>query len=151
MPENRWWGCEVRFGSGCDDLFGVDHNKQMVSYFSRADAGLPLKATEESRQQTLDDLGVGENDVYADGRRTLEVQCRAMMGEIQRMFAARPGRGAGPNRNGEGLSVEQTAVSLTTGASPDSPLKMKVLGQPRLIESELSWMFRSAPHKLRTI
>ena len=31
LPQNRWWGCEVRFGSGCDDLFGVDHNKQMVS------------------------------------------------------------------------------------------------------------------------
>ena len=33
LPQNRWWGCEVLFGSGCDDLFGVDHNKQMVSYF----------------------------------------------------------------------------------------------------------------------
>ena len=33
---NRWWGCEVRFGSGCDDLFGVDHNKQVVVAFSNA-------------------------------------------------------------------------------------------------------------------
>ena len=40
-----------------------------------------------------------------------------MVGEIQRMFAARPGRGAGPNKNGEGLSVEQAAVSLATGLS----------------------------------
>ena len=30
---NRWWGCEVRFTSGCDDLFGVDHNKQMAIHF----------------------------------------------------------------------------------------------------------------------
>ena len=30
---NRWWGCEVRFTSGCDALFGVDHNKQMAVHF----------------------------------------------------------------------------------------------------------------------
>ena len=30
---NRWWGCEVKFSSGCDDLFGVDHNKQMAVHF----------------------------------------------------------------------------------------------------------------------
>ena len=112
VPENRWWGCEVRFGSGCDDLFGVDHNKQMVSYFSRA-----VKDTSEgdgeSHQQTLDDLGVGENDVYAIVSH-IRGTVRAMMGEIERMFAARPGRSATPDTNGDGLTVEQTAVSMTT-------------------------------------
>ena len=29
---NRWWGCEISFGSGLDALFGVDHNKQMASH-----------------------------------------------------------------------------------------------------------------------
>ena len=33
-PENRWWGCEVSFNGGADDLFGVDHNKQMAANFT---------------------------------------------------------------------------------------------------------------------
>ena len=28
---NRWYGCELRFGHGCDDLFGVDHSKQLAA------------------------------------------------------------------------------------------------------------------------
>ena len=118
LPENRWWGCEVRFGSGSDDLFGVDHNKQMVSYFARA-----VKDTSEgngeSRQQTLDDLGVGENDVYtivAQIRGTV----RAMMGEITRMFAARPGRSGGGGGGSGEPSLEQVAVTLTTGVTRNS-------------------------------
>ena len=115
LPENRWWGCEVRFGSGCDDLFGVDHNKQMVSYFSRA-----VRDTSESdgasHQQTLDDLGVGENDVYAIVSH-IRGTVRGAMGEIKRMFATRRGRGTGPGTNGEGRTVEETAVSLTTGVT----------------------------------
>ena len=108
LPQNRWWGCEVRFGSGCDDLFGVDHNKQMVSYFSRA---VRDTSEGESRQQTLDDLGVGENDIYAIASH-IRGTVRNMMEEIERMFAARPGRSASPD--GGGASVEQTAVRLTT-------------------------------------
>ena len=113
LPQNRWWGCEVRFGSGCDDLFGVDHNKQMVSYFSRAVQDIS-EGDGESRQQTLDDLGVGENDVYAIASH-IRSTVRTMMREIDRMFAARPGRNAGPETNGGDGSVEQTAVDLTTG------------------------------------
>ena len=108
LPQNRWWGCEVRFGSGCDDLFGVDHNKQMVSYFSRA---VRDTSEGESRQQTLDDLGVGENDIYAIASH-IRGTVRNMMEEIDRMFATRPGRSASPD--GGEASVEQTAVSLTT-------------------------------------
>ena len=108
LPQNRWWGCEVRFGSGCDDLFGVDHNKQMVAYFSRA---VRDTSEGESRQQTLDDLGVGENDIYAIAAH-IRGTVRNMMEEIERMFAARPGRSASPD--GSGASVEQAAVRLTT-------------------------------------
>ena len=117
LPQNRWWGCEVLFGSGCDDLFGVDHNKQMVSYFSRAVRDMS-EGNGESRQQTLDDLGVGENDVYAIASH-IRSTVRTMMGEIDRMFAARPGRD-GTGANGDGGSVEQTAVNLTTGVTRHS-------------------------------
>ena len=113
LPENRWWGCEVRFGSGCDDMFGVDHNKQMVSYFARAVKDT-LAGDGSSTQQTLDDLGVGENDVYTIVAH-IRATVRAMMGEIARMFAARPGRSAGTDADGAAPSVEQAAVSLLTG------------------------------------
>ena len=116
LPQNRWWGCEVRFGSGSDDLFGVDHNKQMVSYFSRAVKDIS-ESDGESRQRTLDDLGVGEDDLYAIASH-IRSTVRAMMGEIDRMFAARPGRS--PSPNGDGRTVEQAAVNLTTGAARHS-------------------------------
>ena len=118
VPENRWWGCEVRFGSGCDDLFGVDHNKQMVSYFSRAVRDM-AEGDGESRQQTLDDLGMGEDDIYAIASH-IRGTVRAMMGEITRMFKARPGRNIGPGANGAGQTVEQTAVKLTTDVARHS-------------------------------
>ena len=112
IPQNRWWGCEVRFGSGCDDLFGVDHNKQMVAFFSRAIKDLS-EGDGKSRQQTLEDLGVGENYIYiiADHIRHTT---RSMMREIERMFKARPGQRVSIDPSGEGSSVEQAAVTLTT-------------------------------------
>ena len=30
-PRHRWYGCELRFGRGSDDLFGVDHSKQLAA------------------------------------------------------------------------------------------------------------------------
>ena len=33
-PRHRWYGCELRFGRGCDDLFGVDHSKQLAAAFA---------------------------------------------------------------------------------------------------------------------
>ena len=116
-PQNRWWGCEVRFGSGCDDAFGLDHNKQMVSYFSRA-----LKDLTETESETtsgaLDGLGVGDRDVYEIASH-IKGTVRAMMREIKRMFAARAKRGSSDN----GLTidtVEDEAVHLATKASQES-------------------------------
>ena len=34
-PRQRWWGCEVRFDRGSDELFGVDINKQMAANLLR--------------------------------------------------------------------------------------------------------------------
>ena len=115
LPQNRWWGCEVRFGSGCDDLFGVDHNKQMVSYFSRAVKDLS-EGDGSSRQQTMDDLGVGEADVYAVADH-IRGQVRSMMNEIHRRFETRSGRSTGNDDDEGGASVEQAAVLLTTGVT----------------------------------
>lgn len=35
QPTNRWWGCEIHFGSECDELFGINHNKQMTSMLTQ--------------------------------------------------------------------------------------------------------------------
>ena len=119
LPQNRWWGCEVLFGSGCDDVFGVDHNKQMVSYFARAVTDTATGEGEgEGRQQRLDELGVGVNDVYqiVDHVRST---VKAMMREIERMFAARPGTSPGNVAEGAG-SPEQEAISIVTEAVRES-------------------------------
>ena len=118
IPENRWWGCEVSFGSGCDDLFGVDHNKQMVSHFSRAVQDLSA-GDGLSVQKTLDELAAGENDIYKIAAYVRNT-ARAMMEEIGRMFAQRPSKHIGADTDGDTESTEQTAVNLVTGVIRDS-------------------------------
>ena len=113
LPMNRWWGCEVSFTSGCDDLFGLDHNKQMVSHFSRA--ARDLSSSDLDTQAVLDDLEVGEDYVYeivADIRNTT----RAMMREINRMFSQRPTKSSFSPNSGP-LAVEEEAVQVTTSVT----------------------------------
>ena len=83
-PQNRWWGCQVRFGSGCDSLFGVDHNKQMASHFSRA--AKDLISGDEDTQAIMDDLSVGDEDIY---RITADIRnnTNALRREVEAIFA----------------------------------------------------------------
>ena len=117
-PQNRWWGCEVRFGSGCDDLFGVDHNKQMASYFSRAMRDIESEG-QGGRQEALDDLGVGKNDIYEIAAH-IRGTVKSMMGEIDRMFSARPGRDVRLGPDTEGRSVKEVAARLTKDVTRSS-------------------------------
>ena len=104
LPQNRWWGCEVRFNSGCDDKFGVDHNKQMAAHLARAI--MDLSANEDNPTElTMDDLGVEQDDIYkiaAHIRNTV----KGMMDQIHTMFSQRP-----PPEPADG---EQPATSATT-------------------------------------
>ncbi len=59
-PQNRWWGCQVRFGRDCDDLFGVDHNKQMVANFTQA--AKTYRHDDRAPDVILEELGI-ERDV----------------------------------------------------------------------------------------
>ena len=61
-PQNRWWGCEVSFRRSCDELFGVDHNKQMVANFTQA--AKTLARDDRPRQIVLDEMGVDDDTVY---------------------------------------------------------------------------------------
>ena len=83
-PQNRWWGCEVYFPRGCDELFGVDHNKQMVANFTQA--AKTLARDDRARQRVLDEMGI-EDDVIYEIVGDIRDATRAMMREIQMMFA----------------------------------------------------------------
>lgn len=86
LPQNRWWGCEVNFRRRCDELFGVDHNKQMVANFTQA--ARTLARDDRPTQVILDEMGIEEDAIHkivGDIRR----QTRAMMEQIRVMFDQR--------------------------------------------------------------
>ena len=84
QPQNRWWGCEVEFPRGCDELFGIDPNKQMVANFT--EAAKTLARDDRRHEDILDELGLEEDPIH---RIVAEIrdQTRTMMREIGRMFA----------------------------------------------------------------
>ena len=118
-PQNRWWGCEVSFRRSCDELFGVDHNKQMVANFTQA--AKTLARDDRPRQVVLDEMGVDDDTAYtivAD----IRDQTRAMMDKVRQMFAQkrRTVGGDGGRRTPEGKAVRtQTDAdkeAIETGA-----------------------------------
>lgn len=116
IPMNRWWGCEVRFGSGCDDLFGVDHNKQVVVAFSNAAKEL-LNNDEDDTQKILANLGVENDDIYrivADIRNTT----RSLMDSVEKMFAQR--RATRKRKGNEPPSIPDEAAELAKTATRDA-------------------------------
>ena len=114
LPQNRWWGCEVKFGSGCDDLFGIDHNKQMASHFSRALK--ELSETNRSDTEARDEIDANESDIYEVAehiRRTV----RSMMRQIGILFSQRPAADNGSQDTQTPVTLEQKAESLATEAT----------------------------------
>ena len=89
-PENRWWGCEVRFNRGCDDLFGVDHNKQMVSHLTRAIKD--LFESEERDSEALENLGIEEDDadIYVVASHIRNTTRTMLRRDLAEMFGRRP-------------------------------------------------------------
>lgn len=113
-PQNRWWGCEVSFRRSCDELFGLDHNKQMAANFTQA--AKTLARDDRPTQVVLDDIGVDDDMVYtivAD----IRDQTRAMMDQIKQMFA----RKRTSTQNGDGKKTpERKAVRTQTDADKEA-------------------------------
>ena len=84
-PQHRWWGCEVRFNSGCDDLFGVDHNKQMAAAFSDVAQELAGSARRDDQLR----IQLGEDPQVYDIVEDVRATTRNMRAEIQEMFRKR--------------------------------------------------------------
>ena len=83
-PQNRWWGCEVSFRRSSDELFGIDHNKQMVANFTQA--AKTLARDDRHRQTVLDELGLDDDLIY-EIVGDIRDQTSAMMRQIRQMFA----------------------------------------------------------------
>ena len=172
-PQNRWWGCEVHFRRSCDELFGVDHNKQMVANFTQA--AKTLARDDRPNQEILDEMGIDDDLIYqlvGD----IRDQTRAMMRQIRQMFKQKRSSGKKGNRGDPESKATRTATdadreAVTTGE--EAPSKTDVdrvqippeerekglterfveLGQARedaqklarqLIEEDLSYQFNSA-------
>ena len=115
IPMNRWWGCEVRFNQGCDDAFGIDHNKQMVVIFSNAAREL-LNSEYDDTSDILERLGAADDPVYrivADIRDTT----RSMLRDIELMFRRR--RQMRLHETEEESSAEDEASRLATQSLED--------------------------------
>ena len=123
IPQNRWWGCEIRFGQGADSLFGIDHNKQMVANLSRAFKDLYEGMSDNEiggAEAVIDDLGF-DDDIYKMAS-YVRGTVNSMMEEIHIRFEQRPAK---PTKKGEKSDdvpkdPEGTAIDLTKQAAKDS-------------------------------
>ena len=107
-PQNRWWGCEVHFRRSCDELFGVDHNKQMAANFTQA--ARTLARDDRPNQAILDELGI-DDDIVHTIVGDIRDQTRAMMREIRQMFALK--RQSGTRGSGKKNSESKAAKTQT--------------------------------------
>ena len=115
-PQNRWWGCEVRFNAGLDDLFGIDHNKQMAAHFAQL-----LKQATLSRGElgfTIEDELDAEADPLVRIATDIRRNITSLMGQITRQFKQRP-RSGGHDRNKKPTPAEQ-AEAAATAATEES-------------------------------
>ena len=113
-PQNRWWGCQVLFFRACDELFGVDHNKQMVSNFTQA--AKTLARDDRSNEVILDEMGIDDEDIIHVIVGDIRDQTRAMMRQIRQMFAQKRSEVTGNNHR----SPEKKAVKTATDADRDA-------------------------------
>ena len=109
-PQNRWWGCEVHFRRNCDELFGVDHNKQMVAHFTQA--AKTLARDDRANQIVLEELGIDHDPIY-EIVGDIRDETRAMMRQIKQMFAQQR---HGPQTPGNRRSPESKAAKTATDA-----------------------------------
>lgn len=112
-PQNRWWGCEVHFPRSCDELFGVDHNKQMAANFTHA--AKTLARDDRPNQVILDEMGIDDDIIYTIVG-DIRDETRTMMSQIRQMFDQRRNLQNG----GGGRSPEKKAAKTATDADREA-------------------------------
>ena len=115
-PQNRWWGCEIHFRRSCDELFGVDHNKQMAANFTQA--AKTLARDDRPNQVVLDELGI-EDDLIYQIVSNIRDQTRSMMRQIGQMFAQKRSQN-GNGRHDSQRNPEHKAAKTATEADREA-------------------------------
>ena len=110
QPQNRWWGCEVRFGSGCDDLLGVDHNKQMTATLS--DIAGELATSDLSDDDVIAERNPEEDVVYQIAVH-IRGTTRNMLNEIKAMMDVRRPNPDGSEKDTPEQEAEHRASQAT--------------------------------------
>ena len=112
IPQNRWWGCEIRFNQGCDNIFGVDHNKQMVSILTNA--AREVMNSDESTDDILLDLGMDDVDMDPVYKIVGDIknETRNLLAEIKLMFDKRNQARRANSASGLSVSHRQTPIEL---------------------------------------
>ena len=92
-PRNRWWGCELRFNRACDDLFGVDHSKQLAARLQavhrsvqRADRRTNIDEEEEQARAEGDESVLYLYDIV----KVINQDTAEMFREIRRIRSSPP-------------------------------------------------------------
>jgi len=124
-PQNRWWGCEVFFKRACDELFGLDHNKQMVANFTQA--AKTLARDDRATDVILDEEGIEKDeDVIYKIVGDIRDQTRAMMMEIRKMFAEKRGKASrespgSPDKKAAKTATEADRDAIAAGEEQPTP------------------------------
>ena len=117
-PRNRWWGCEVRFGAGLDNLFGIDHNKQMAVEFSKAMR--QVFQSESDDAEAVEEAGVVEGDLsypIYEIVRHIRNTLRSVTSDIDSIFRERrrqlrPGLGEHERHTPEATAEQMASAAL---------------------------------------
>ena len=121
-PQNRWWGSEVRFRAGCDDLFRVSYNKLAAQAFTSAakevaesdhSASMFLKQLETERGIGKDDPMYKLYEIVVD----IHSATRSLFNEASKLVRQRRKKPADPRDPVE--TPEEDAERIITTAVAD--------------------------------
>lgn len=119
IPMNRWWGCELRFNKGCDDVFGVDHNKQMAATLSNA--AREMLNSDSSTDDILAEISPEDHDAYRIVAHIRDTT-RNMLMDVGKLFDRRRSeidrsdqKELSPQQKAEQIATEETQERVQQG------------------------------------
>ncbi|AEF41275.1 ATP-binding protein [Hoyosella subflava] len=113
-PRERWWGVEVRFDPGLDELFGVSNNKQFARNFSEAaklDTASLIKEYGGSISKAREALAEEEDPV--EPLLELVHRIQTNIREMRKVIGAQAEGRRTRKRYGDRDSTEKTATDVT--------------------------------------
>ena len=119
-PRHRWYGCELRFGRGCDDLFGVDHSKQLAARLQAVHSSVQRGSRDRNTDVEEDRARIESDErvlLLYDIVKDINQDTRRMFTEIRNMRRPPPA----PPVNVPGSAVERPDISsgATEAATKD--------------------------------